>query len=419
MGFFLTALTIFFSLQGLVYYSFIKYLKTTKIYRPAYKWYALIPFVVFNVTFIIITLVYGRHFQPPEWFRIIGVIPFYIWQAATFFIALWLLAGKLVKLPFLLGTWLLKLIAPVRRKMEELKQRKAVRVVDTSRRQFLRTATYAVSTYAFAGAAYGIISHDNFRIENRDIKITNLPPELKGLTITLISDIHAGQYMKEHEMREYADIVNDMGSDIICIPGDFINFQIEDTKSVAYAFRDMKAKHGIYGTLGNHDFFVDPNYVADVISNESPVKLLRNKFDKITVNGRDLFIVGVDDTRDAGIKMNGTVLSYIDKTSAEASAANPNFNSSPKILLCHKPYAFDDIAARDIDLVLAGHTHGGQVVPFKFGDFNLSFAGFVSKYISGLYSIGNTNMYISRGLGTVGLPIRLNCPPEITKITLV
>lgn len=419
MGFFITVLTIFFGLQGLVYYSFIKYLKTTKIYKSVFKWYALAPFLVFNLTFIAITLIYGRHFQPPEWFRIVGVIPFYVWQAATLFIGLWLLTGKLVKLPFLLGTWILKLIAPVKRKIAELKQRKAVQVVDTSRRQFLRTATYAVSTYAFAGAAYGIANHDDYRIEEKLIKLRNMPQELKGLTITLISDIHAGQYMQEHEMRGYADIINDLGSDIICIPGDFINFQTEDTQSVAKAFRDLKAKHGIYGTLGNHDFFVDANYVADVISNESPVQLLRNKFNKITVNGKHLFIMGVDDTRDSGIKMNDIVLSYIDKTSADAAASNPNFINSPKILLCHKPYAFDDIAARDVDLVLAGHTHGGQVVPFKIGDFNFSFAGFMSKYISGLYNIGKSNMYISRGLGTVGLPIRLNCPPEITKITLV
>jgi predicted MPP superfamily phosphohydrolase len=72
-----------------------------------------------------------------------------------------------------------------------------------------------------------------------------------------------------------------------------------------------------------------------------------------------------------------------------------------------------------MDLVLAGHTHGGQVVPLKLGKFNLSFAGFVSKYIEGYYSIGKSNMYISRGIGTVAVPIRINCPPEITKITLV
>jgi len=87
--------------------------------------------------------------------------------------------------------------------------------------------------------------------------------------------------------------------------------------------------------------------------------------------------------------------------------------------LCHKPYAFDEIAKRDFDLILAGHTHGGQVVPFKYGNINISFAALVSKYIEGLYKIGKSNMYVSRGIGSVGLPIRVNCPPEITKITLL
>jgi predicted MPP superfamily phosphohydrolase len=419
MGFFLTILTILLGLQALNYYSFVRYLKTTKFYKPAYKWYALIPFILFNGTFIFIMVVFGRRFVPPDWFVITGLMPFYVWQAATFFIGLWLLAGKLIKLPFLISTWLLKLIKPVREWIEKLKTRRAVRVVDESRRKFLRTATFAVSSYAFAGAAYGIIRHDNFKIDEKQIKITNLPQELKGFTLTLISDIHAGQFMQEHEMKEYADIINGIGSDIIFIPGDFINFQIEDTRSVAKAFRDLKAKYGVYGSLGNHDFFVNPDYVADVMNNESPVKVLRNKYEKITVNGKDLYILGVDDTRDAGIRMNEVILNYIDDTIKQADDSNTNYSSSPKILLCHKPYAFDEIARRDLDLVLAGHTHGGQVVPVKFGDFNLSFAAFVSKYISGYYNIGNVNMYISRGLGTVGLPIRLNCPPEITKITLV
>jgi predicted MPP superfamily phosphohydrolase len=419
MGFFLTVLTILLGLQALNYYSFVKYLKSTKFYKSAYKWYALIPFVLFNGTFIFIMVVFGRRFVPPEWFVIIGLMPFYVWQAATFFIGLWLLIGKLIKLPFLISTWLLKLIKPVKVWFEKIKARRTVQVVDLSRRRFLRTATFALSSYAFAGATYGIIRHDDFKIDSKQIKITNLPPELKGLTLTLISDIHAGQYMQEHEMREYADIVNDLGSDLIIIPGDFINFQIEDTKSVAKAFRDLKAKYGVYGSLGNHDFFVNPDYVASVMNNESPVQVLRNEHNKITIKGRDLYILGVDDTRDAGIRRNEAILKYIDDTIQNAEASNDSFKSSPKILLCHKPYAFDDMAKRDLDLVLAGHTHGGQVVPFKFGDFNLSFAAFVSKYISGFYNIGNSNMYISRGIGTVGLPIRLNCPPEITKITLV
>ena len=419
MGFLTIVFTSLLGIQALNYYSFIKYLKTTKFYKPAYKWYALIPFVLFIVAFILILLMFSRRFFLPDWFIIAGLMPFYIWQAATIFIGIWLLIGKLIKLPFLLSTWLLKLFKPVKEWLEKIKNHRAVRVVDISRRKFLRNATFAVSSYAFAGATYGIIRHDDFKIDEKLIRITNLPQELKELTITLVSDIHAGQFMQEDEMREYADIINGIGSDVILIPGDFIDYQAEDIISVAKAFRNLEAKYGVYGSLGNHDFFVNPDYVANVMNNESPVKVLRNKHDKITVNGKDLFILGVDDTKDAGISMNEIVLNYIDSTMAEAEASNNSFKNSPKILLCHKPYAFDDMAKRNLDLVLAGHTHGGQVVPFKFGDFNLSFAAFVSKYISGHYSIGKANMYISRGIGTVGLPIRLNCAPEITKITLV
>ena len=74
---------------------------------------------------------------------------------------------------------------------------------------------------------------------------------------------------------------------------------------------------------------------------------------------------------------------------------------------------------KKLDLILSGHTHGGQVVIAKYGNLNISFAGAVSKYISGLYETGSSKMYVSRGLGCVGLPIRFNCKPEITKITLI
>jgi predicted MPP superfamily phosphohydrolase len=418
MGFFAITSILLILLQALVYFSFVRYLKTTRFYKPAFRFYALIPFLVFNVPLYVIVFVIGRNFNPPQWFKIVGMTPFYIWHAATFLIAVWLLIGKVIKLPFKLSTWLLKLIRPVKQKIENLKSRRTVQAVDFSRRKFVRTATFAFSTYAFAGAAYGVLGHDNYTIEYKDIKIDNLPPELIGTTITLISDLHAGQYMTESDMRKYAEIVNELDSDIICIPGDFVNFQVEDTKYVAKAFKDLKARYGIYGSLGNHDFFMNPDYVADVITNESPIMLLRNSFHKLNIKGKDLYILGVDDTRDSGVKMNRVVLDYLEGTIKKAQAENPAFYSLPKILLCHKPYGFDDLAQKNMDLVLAGHTHGGQVVPFKFGTFNVSFAAAVSKYIEGLYRIGKSSMYVSRGLGTVGLPVRINCPPEITRITI-
>ena len=288
MGIFTIIFISLFGLQALDYYTFVKYLKTTKFYKPSLRWYALIPFLVFNVASVLVMVIFGRRFTPPDWFVIFGMFPFYVWQAATFFIGLWLLIGKIIKLPFLISTWLLKLIKPVKTWFEKIKTRRAVQVVDTSRRKFLRTATFAISSYAFAGAAYGIIRHDAFKIDKQQIKIANLPHELKGLTITLLSDIHAGQFMQEEEMHDYANIVNDLSSDLIIIPGDFVNFDPLESKSVARAFRDLKAKYGVYGSLGNHDFFVNPDLVASVMDNESPVRMLRNKHDKITINGKDL-----------------------------------------------------------------------------------------------------------------------------------
>ncbi len=410
---------VFVVLQLFIYFQFVKYLKTTKIYKPSQRYWAAIPFIVFNVPFLVISLVWENHFNPPDWFKTIGVMPFYMWTAATFFIGQWLLIGKIIKLPFQIPVWLLKIFRPMREKIKQWKQKKVVRKVDMSRRAFVKYSTMAVSTYAFAGATYGMLTHDAYEIDYKDIKLDNLPPELKGTTITLFSDIHAGQYMNEKDMREYADVVNDLRSDIIIIPGDFVNSYRGDAIPVAAAFRDLKARYGVYGSLGNHDFFQDPGYVADTINNESPIQVLRNEHRKINIKGKDLYILGVDDTVSSGVGGSNAVLSYVDEMYVYLKKNEQTFENSTKLLLCHKPYGFDDLATRDIDLVLAGHTHGGQVVPFKYEMINVSFAALVSKYIEGHYKIGKSNMYVSRGIGCVALPIRLNCPPEITKITLV
>lgn len=411
---------VIFALQGLVYYTFVKYLKTTRFYKPSHRWWALVPFILFNGSFLLISLAWGRNFYPPDWFRYIGVYPFYVWMAATFFISVWLLIGKIIKLPFKIPVWIAKIFKPVREKINSFKKRKVVRQVDLSRRRFVRYATMGISTYAFGGAVYGMVRSDAYVIEHRDIRINNLPPELKGLTITLISDIHAGTYMDEKEMRMYAEVINELNSDIICIPGDFVNFQSQDAHPFSSAFSILKAKYGIYGSLGNHDFFQDGDYVAKVINNESPVQVLRNQHRKLNINGKDIFILGLDDTISAGTTQNAVVMDWIDRMNAYLLKNEPTYENSVKVLLCHKPYAFDDIANRNnYDLTLSGHTHGGQVVPLKLGNFNLSFAAAVSKYIEGHYKTGKSNMYVSRGIGCVGLPIRINCPPEVTKIRLI
>lgn len=409
---------IIIALQGLVYYQLIQYLKTQKFYRPQVKWWVLIPFVLFNLLFVLVKFIWSRDYMPPDWIKYGAVYPLYIWISATMFISLWLLIGKIIKLPFQIPLWIVKMFKPLREKIHTVKQNKTVQQVDLSRRRFVRYTTMGVSAYAFGGAAYGMIKHDAYKIEHKDIVIENLPAELKGTTITLVSDIHSGQYMNEAEMREYADIINSLGSDIVCIPGDFVNSRIDEIPPLVNAFRDLKAKHGVFGSLGNHDFFSNADYVAKSISNETPVQVLRNEHRKVTINGKDLLIMGVDDTRGGGADMN-TVMRYYENTESKMKQTEGDISGKPKILLCHKPYGFDELAKKEIDLILSGHTHGGQVVPVKLGNFNLSFAAAVSKYIEGLYKNGKSQMYVSRGIGSVALPIRLNCPPEITVIKLI
>ncbi len=190
---------ILLGLQTLVYFTFINYWKTTKFYKPVHRWWVLAPFLVFNISFIVISVIWGRKFTPPEWFRIVALYPFYVWIAATFFISLWLLIGKIIKLPFQIPIWIAKIFKPLRRKINSVKEKKAVRTVDLSRRKFVRYATMGISTYAFAGGTYGMIKHDSYEIDYKNITIEDLPPELRGTTITLLSDIHAGQYMNENK----------------------------------------------------------------------------------------------------------------------------------------------------------------------------------------------------------------------------
>jgi len=139
---------------------------------------------------------------------------------------------------------------------------------------------------------------------------------------------------------------------------------------------------------------------------------LRNQHRVINIKGKDLYMLGIDDTISSGANMP-EVLKYYGDMDVFLKTNDPNYINSPKILMCHKPYGFDILATRQPDLVLSGHTHGGQVVPFKMGNINISFASTVSKCIDGLYKIGKSSMYVSRGIGSVGLPIRINCPRKL------
>jgi hypothetical protein len=208
-------------------------------------------------------------------------------------------------------------------------------------------------------------------------------------------------------MHSYAESVNALGADMIVITGDFVNLHLEEVYPLQEAFRGITAPNGVFGVLGNHDYY---SRRIDEVAREierTGISLLRNRSLTIDRRGDSIHLAGIDDTGRPEVAAARFHEVVGDRSKTE-----------PKILLCHRPYFFKDAASAGFDLVLSGHTHGGQVVFGDVGRDVLAPARLVSPYVSGLYTEGTSQMYISRGLGTVSIPIRFNCPPEITKIIL-
>lgn len=421
--FFTVLISVIFSVQFIVYKTFRNYLIRKNLEKKNVNYLSRIPFLVFLIPYILFFVTRYDMAILPEWLNKIFLTPFFVFQAATIFIGIYLLVGKIIKIPFVFTHFIATKIKFFQHRIDRIKKKKKVVQFDASRRKFITASTAVVSGYAFVGASVGAIQKDNYTIDETTLKIPGLPAEQRGTKIVMISDIHSGPFMDTGLMSSYVDVINDMKPDLIFIPGDMTNSQQEEAVPFAKSFRELKAKYGVYATFGNHDYFSDVNYIGDVIKNETGIRLLRNEALLIDVNGKPFSIMGTEDTRDSGGKSNPVIAKYItqtiEKTNSIFKEKNIESSGVPRILLTHKPYVFDDVSDLNFDLMLSGHTHGGQVVFFKFGDINLSIAATVHKYISGLYKNEGKYLYVSRGIGTVGLPLRFNCPPEITKITLI
>jgi predicted MPP superfamily phosphohydrolase len=365
-------------------------------------------FLLFNLALAYVVFTRPQLAGAPGWFIYAGAYPFYIWFSATFLIGLGLLIAMLVKAPFTIPLWIAKHIPASRRKIDAINARPSFQQFDASRRVFLRRGMYGLTAASFAGSAYGMLVETNdVEINDAEFHIPRLPPELDGFTIALASDIHSSVYMTKEDMVGYAQRINGMKTDMIAVVGDFVNGPIHEVYPFAEAFSTLHAPHGVYGVMGNHDFYnPDPDLVAKEVD-DCGITLLRNDTITIEKNGATFYLIGVDDI---GRANSATV-----KLDAALGSAPLKI---PRILLCHRPYYLQEASEKNIDLMLSGHTHGGQVVLGQFGNLVIAPASLASRYIWGKYRIGNTQMYVSRGIGTVGLPIRLNCPPELTRITL-
>ncbi len=389
--------------QCFFYLKVMQYLESN--HKPAWmKTLTRFVFIIFNLPMIITLLWHPNVVSLPEWFMVVAVYPFYVWHYSLLFLFLFIAAGRLLQLPFLSVAWLWRGLS---RKKNETRN-VLTHPVDVKRRKILRQGVTVLAGAAFATTTLGIIRNNRFEISHVDVPITNLPDELQGFTIGLLSDIHSSIFMSRSQMEEYAVALNSLNADMLAVVGDFVNSLVEEVYPFAEAFSTLKAPRGVYGVLGNHDYFTKNVEIVAREVNSCGINLLRNSRLTIEHNGKELELVGIDDL---GNPLHARRL--IAKEVAGADQRNP------KILLAHRPYFFPQAAEQKIDLTLSGHTHGGQIVFARIGGDVIAPARMVSPYVAGLYSIGSSHMYVSRGIGTVGVPVRLNCPPELTKISLV
>jgi uncharacterized protein len=295
-------------------------------------------------------------------------------------------------------------------------------VADPGRRYFFKAATAAAGAAPFLTAVYGFAAERlNYQVRRVEIPLANLPAGLDGMKIAQLSDIHLSGYISREDVRRAVDMANDLSADLSVVTGDFITGASDPLEECIAELRNLAAPLGTYGCNGNHEIYAKAEDSAQRLFTQAGMKLLRSENATINFRGAQLNLIGVDYQRERG--PGGR---RIQTLQGAEKLVRPDM---PNILLSHNPNSFDRAAELGIELSLAGHTHGGQV-QVEILDRRLSPARFITNYIAGLYSrpLGKTasanaltqpsHLYVNRGLGTVGAPVRLGVPPEITLITL-
>lgn len=307
--------------------------------------------------------------------------------------------------------------------------------IDHSRRYFFQAAGVIAGAVPFVSAAYGFIAERfQFSVREIEIPIANLPPEMDGMRITQLSDIHIGSYMPTAQVRRAVGMANELNGHLAVVTGDFVSGRSDPLEECITELSHLRAPLGVWGCNGNHEIYAQAEAKSAELFRRFGMKLLRMENAELRWQGSEFNLIGVDYQRQRDTEgKHAPMLFGVDRLVR---------HDVPNILLSHNPNSFRKAAELGIELSLAGHTHGGQV-KVEILDHRWSPAQFLTPYVAGLYrrpllapentgdaadSSGppvaisdlhcSSAVYVNRGLGTIGAPIRLGVPPEITLITL-
>jgi predicted MPP superfamily phosphohydrolase len=307
--------------------------------------------------------------------------------------------------------------------------------INHSRRYFFQAAGVIAGAVPFVSAAYGFAEERfQFYVREVQIPIANLPPALDGMRITQLSDIHIGSYMPVAQVRRAVGMANEIGGDLAVVTGDFVSGRSDPLEDCIAELSRLRAPLGVWGCNGNHEIYAQAEEKSAELFQRFGMKLLRQENAELRWQGSAFNLLGVDYQRQRDVEGNRAQMLVGMQTLVRRDV--------PNILLSHNPNSFPRAAELGIELSLAGHTHGGQV-RVEILDHRWSPAEFLTPYVAGLYrrplfipsdlkdvedsglrqvavpqQQATSAVYVNRGLGTIGAPVRLGVPPEITLITL-
>jgi uncharacterized protein len=283
-----------------------------------------------------------------------------------------------------------------------------------TRRRFLQGAVVLAAASTLALAEDGVIREPNHpRLVRVELPLARWPAALDGFTIAQLSDFHYDEYFSAAPLRAAIEIVNRLHPDLVVLTGDFVTVPVlggfrHVKKRAAWVIdpcagllAQLNARLGMFAVLGNHDVDSDaPRIVATLQSHG--ITVLHNASLPIEQAGARFWLSGLDSAMEGKPNLD--------------LALRQVPQNEPVVLLVHEPDFADRAVLHSVDLQLSGHSHGGQIWLPGIGAPWLP--EFARKYPRGLYTIGPLTLYTNFGLGTIRLPVRLNCPPEVTLFTL-
>ena len=276
--------------------------------------------------------------------------------------------------------------------------------MNPGRRAFLRAAGPAVALAPSVLMASGMVrARSGPELKEVNVRIRGLHPDLNGIRIAQLTDIHFGPFFGKRDLERAVAMANETRPHLALITGDLITRRGDDLRGCLDGLKSLRGEAGVWACHGNHEQYAGVEDEATHRGERIGFHFLRGSSEMLRFGAAKLNLAGIDYH-----SMGEDPLA-----NAEQWLASDAFN----VLLSHTPVAFDSAAKMGFDLTISGHTHGGQLT-VSLGSENLTFARVYTPYIKGLYEKEGKRLYVSSGLGTVGVPVRIGADPEVTLIRL-